>query len=58
MLKSKEIFKNIPLATYLILACTGLRNKTDRHAFQTIANDAETPKMFTLDMKSVMSEWS
>ncbi len=57
MLKDQQVRKDIPLATYLILACEGLRESKDRKTFQDLANDPSTPKILSQDVKAVSKSW-
>jgi hypothetical protein len=57
LLKDPLVLKDIPLATYLILACEGLKEPADRKAFEDIGKDAAASKTFSLDIKAVASNW-
>lgn len=54
MLKDPSVRKDIPLATYLILACEGLKDKADQQAFIEIG---KTSKAFSLDVQAVAKTW-
>lgn len=57
MLQDPQVRKDVPLSTYLILACEGLKNEKDRQAFQNLAKDTSTPKILTQDIQVVAKTW-
>ena len=57
LLQDKEFRKDIPLATYLILACDGLKNPEQRSIFCKLAEDKETPKPLLMDIKTICKSW-
>ncbi|KIC75671.1 hypothetical protein DB42_EU00170 [Neochlamydia sp. EPS4] len=57
MLKDSQVRKDIPLATYLILACEGLKSLEDRTAFQLLAQESGMSKMLMQDIHAVASLW-
>ncbi|KIC71948.1 hypothetical protein DB41_AE00230 [Neochlamydia sp. TUME1] len=57
MLRDSQVRKDIPLATYLILACEGLKSLEDRTAFQLLAQESGMPKMLMQDIHAVASLW-
>lgn len=58
MLKDPQVRKDVPLATYLILACEGLKKAEDREFFQNLSKDAVTPTILAQDIKAVAKIWS
>lgn len=57
MLKDPAVRKDIPLSTYLILACEGLKAENDRKAFLDLAKDQTTSKMLFQDIQAVSKTW-
>jgi len=57
MLKDEQVRRDVPLSTYLILACEGLKNPSDREDFQHLAKDAKTPKILAQDIHAVAKLW-
>lgn len=57
MLKDLQIRKNIPLSTYLILACEGLQKHEDREAFKNLSKEENTPKMLVQDILAIAKNW-
>ncbi len=57
LLKSMDLKKELPLATYLILGCEGLQDE-DRHQFEQWASSPNIPKELQIDIKSLKKEWN
>ena len=57
MLKDPQVRKDVPLATYLILACEGLQKAEDRQAFQELVKDPQTSKILAMDIQAVSKTW-
>lgn len=57
MLKDPQVRKDVPLSTYLILACEGLQQDKDRKEFQDLAKDTATPKILAQDIQAVAKSW-
>lgn len=57
MLKDPQVRKDIPLATYLILACEGLKNEQDRHDFTNLARDPTVDKLLKQDIQAMIKLW-
>lgn len=57
MLKDPQVRKDVPLATYLILTCEGLKKSEDRKAFLELAKDTSLPKILTQDIQVVSKSW-
>lgn len=57
MLQDPEILKHLPIATYLVLACEGLKEPTLRQRFMTYIDHPSTPKMLQQDLKIIAKSW-
>lgn len=57
MLQEAQVLQDIPLATYLILACEGLRDPESRKTFQALANDPKIAKILAQDIQAVTKTW-
>lgn len=57
LLKDPLVLKDIPLATYLILACEGLKEASLREEFKGLIQDEKFPKHFKQDIKAVCHVW-
>lgn len=57
MLQDKNVLKDLPLSTYLILACEGLPPGKWREEFAQMANKPDFPKQLKLDMKAIQDSW-
>ncbi len=57
MLKDREVRKQIPLATFLALACEGLQSPSERQSFVELASDVATPKILHQDIKAIAQHW-
>lgn len=57
MLRDKDVLKDLPLSTYLILACEGLTDKKLREEFAQLANQPDFPKQLKLDIKVITDSW-
>ncbi len=57
MLKDADVRKDIPLSTYLILACEGLREEKDRRSFLDLAKEPSTAKILHQDIQAVAKTW-
>ncbi|KAF3362171.1 Uncharacterized protein PHSC3_001236 [Chlamydiales bacterium STE3] len=57
LLRSLDLKKEIPLATYLILGCEGLEDEKERQQFEQLAHDPQFPKELQADLKSIIQEW-
>lgn len=55
MLKDPNVRKDIPLSTYLILCCEGLKKEADRQALLEIGKNS---KDLLLDIQTVAKTWS
>lgn len=53
LLKDPETFKDLPFATYLVLACEWLKDENLRKEFAALATDSRTPKDLQLDIKAI-----
>ncbi len=53
LLKDPDVLKDLPFATYLILACEGLKDATLRAEFAKLATDSRIPKLLQLDVKAI-----
>lgn len=58
MLKEKEVQKNIPLATYLIMACEHINETPYKQEFIQLASDKNLDKMLAKDILSLSKEWT
>lgn len=57
MLQDPQVRKDIPLSTYLILACEGLRQPADRDAFKALSDLPDLSKMLKQDIKAVSASF-
>lgn len=57
MLQEIDLAKNALLATYLILACEGLKDPTQRAEFIALSEKPSTPKSEKQDIKTIASLW-
>lgn len=57
MLHDKDVLKDLPLSTYLILACEGLPAGKPREEFAEMAQNPDFPKPLKLDMKAIQDSW-
>lgn len=57
MLLELDLKKEAFLATYLILACSGLKNTPLEKSFKELASGETMPKDLKGDLKSVLDEW-
>ncbi len=57
MIQDKEVLKDIPLATYLILACEHLDKTVFKEAFITMSKDEKIQKMLRQDMVIIAKQW-
>lgn len=57
MLKEIDLKKDAYLATYLILACEGLKDANDRKAFETFSKQASIPRELKNDFNSILHLW-
>ena len=58
MLKDPEVRRQIPLATYLVLACEGLADEEKRKEFASLMEDPLTPKSLQQDIKILVKTWT
>jgi hypothetical protein len=58
LLYTPDVKKDIPLATYLMLACENLKNETQRHRFLSLLEDSSFPKVLHQDIKMISKNWS
>lgn len=58
LLQKGEVFQDIALATYLILACEGLTEKQDQQALLKLAENPKIPKNLKLDIQTISHTWS
>lgn len=58
LLKRIAVKTHLPLATYLILVCAGLKTDERRSAFAAMAQDPSFPKIFITDIKTIVKSWS
>lgn len=56
-LKTLDLNKHLPLATYLVLACEGLSQKEEQIALLEIASNPKTPKSIRQDIAVVEHSW-
>jgi hypothetical protein len=57
LLQEKAVRQDIPLATYLIMVCEGLKDPELRQRFLQLMEDPTTPKMLHLDFKTIAKSW-
>jgi len=57
MLQDKNVLKDLPLSTYLILACEGLSEGKMREEFKALITNPDFPKILKLDIKAVTDSW-
>lgn len=57
MLQDKNVLKDLPLSTYLILACEGIPEGKLRDEFKALSDNPDFPKMLKLDIKAVTDSW-
>lgn len=57
ILKGLDLNQHIVLATYLILACEGLKDANQRREFETIAKSPKSPKMLQPDFRTILEHW-
>jgi hypothetical protein len=57
-LKEEKVRADIPLATYLILVCEGLKEEQDRAEFLALMEEAKTPRALRQDFKAVAKVWA
>ncbi len=58
MLQDHEVRRHVPLATYLILICEGLKDQNERKAFLSLLDDPKTPKQLQQDIKATAKSWN
>lgn len=56
-LKSIDLKKELPLATYLVLGCEGLTDASEREEFAHLSDNPNFPKELKVDIQTVMQEW-
>lgn len=57
LLQDPDVRREPVMATYLVLACEGLKNPEDRQKFLSMANDPSISSSIKLDIKAVAKEW-
>lgn len=57
-LQNEQVLKREPLATYLVLACSGLRTKVDRDRLLTLAQQKELSASLKRDIQTIAHEWA
>lgn len=57
LLKETDVQKDLPLATYLILCCEGLKDPAKRETFLQFTNDPKLPNMLKRDILTVTKSW-
>ncbi len=57
LLQKFEIQKNFCLSTYLVLACSGLKDLSRRQAFEKMTLDIHLPSPLREDMKNIILDW-
>jgi hypothetical protein len=57
MLQDAQVRKDIPLSTYLILACEGLKQPADRESFKALSDLPDLSKMLKQDIKAVSASF-
>jgi HEAT repeat protein len=57
MLQELDFQKHIALATYLVLACEGLRDPKEQNDFLALAEKPTTPKNIRQDIAAVAKNW-
>lgn len=58
MLHQPDVKRDIPLSTFLVLACEGLHSEEDRKSFLSLSTDPNLSKSLQLDMKTIANSWS
>lgn len=58
MLQEIDLNTHLPLATYLVLSCEGLKKEEDRKALIELGNRQGLPKTLNQDIKAVAANWS
>lgn len=58
MLQEINLNTHLPLATYLVLCCEGLKKEEDRTALIELGNRQDLPKTLNQDIKAVAANWS
>jgi hypothetical protein len=57
LLQKPDIQKDSCLPTYLVLACSGLKDPVRRQALKVMAKDSHFPSLLREDIKGVMRDW-
>lgn len=57
MLQDPEVIKDLPLSTYLIMACEDLNKTPFKDAFITLSQDEKIPKILRQDMTAIANSW-
>ncbi len=57
LLDDEDIFTHNSLATYLILACEGLKDPAQREKFAALLEKSSIPASFKQDIQAVMNSW-
>lgn len=57
LLENKDVQEDPCLSTYLILACSGLKDPIRRQALKVMSTNTSLPKLMREDIKGVMKEW-
>lgn len=58
MLQDKDVLKDLPLSTYLVMACEHLDQTAFKDAFIAMSKDEKIPKTLRLDMNAIAREWT
>jgi hypothetical protein len=56
-LKDQAVLKKTALATYLVLACEGLKDTSDARMFAEMADDASIPADLRYEMHTIIKSW-
>lgn len=58
MLEDPQVWRDLPLSTYLILACEDLQDPASRQQLMNIAKQPNFPSMLMQDIKIIVRNWS
>jgi branched-chain amino acid transport system ATP-binding protein len=57
LLQDPNVLTHIPFSTYLVLACSGLKDTVFEKDFRAMAENPKTPSMLKQDMKAIIAGW-
>lgn len=57
LLQDPAVLSHIPFSTYLVLACSGLKDTPFEKGFREMAENPKVPSMLRQDMKAIISGW-